>query len=90
MENFCFFTKHKNPELSHMLPTLEQQIGSQLRKYRDRERLSTLDLSKRSKIRESRIISFEEGKSLPNMEDLIKITSVLDVEIVFRKKSEKI
>lgn len=73
-----------------MLPTLEQQIGSQLRKYRDRERISTLDLSKRSKIRESRIISFEEGKSLPNMEDLIKITSVLDVEIVFRKKSEKI
>lgn len=73
-----------------MLPTLEQQIGSQLRKYRDRERISTLDLSKRSKIRESRIISFEDGKSLPNMEDLIKITSVLDVEIVFRKKSEKI
>lgn len=58
---------------------LTQSVGKKLRQIRESYSLTTSELAERSKIVETDIIEFENGKKRPNADQIIHLSQALNV-----------
>lgn len=58
---------------------MKYEIGSRIRKYREMQGLSQMELAQRIKVSSARLSNWEQGIHRPNADIIAKICQVLDI-----------